>query len=71
MKRTPQAPVRVVSTDCTLVLSTGCHQAITETIHLSAGLPVSIPAEALAFVLSFPGVESVEAAPPEPATSEE
>lgn len=71
MKRTPQASALVVSTDCTLVLPSSCHAAITETIHLSAGLPVPIPVEALAFALSFPGVKSVEAAPPEPATTEE
>ena len=72
MSRKP-ASTTVISTACALTFAAGCHPAITETIHLPAGLPVEIPSAALSFALSFPGVEGPAsiAAPPEPTNTEE
>lgn len=64
--------VLVVSKDQALNLSSGCHKALLKSLLLPAGVPTPVPAAALSFVLTFPGVERVSiAGSPEPATPEE
>ena len=64
--------VLVVSTEQALGLSAGCHKAIPTDLLLPAGVPTPVPATALSFVLTFPGVAQVSAAgSPEPANPEE
>lgn len=70
MKRTRTA--QVISTHHALCLGAGSHPAITDTLHLPAGQSVPVPADALPYLLSLPGVEQA-ATPdsPEPTNSEE
>ena len=62
----------VVSRDQAVILPAGSHKAITDDLLLPAGIPTPVPAAALPFVLTYPGVEqSPTADPSEPAITEE
>lgn len=69
--KTKAAPstVQVVSQTHTHIFPAGCHPAIQEELCLAAGRPVSIPAAALTFALSFPGIEAPAAADATPIDS--
>lgn len=62
----------VVSRDQAVLLPAGCHKAVPADLLLPAGIPTQVPAAALSFVLTHPGVEQVSpAGSPEPTTPEE
>ena len=60
--RTPLHAPQIVSRTHTFVFPAGCHPAIREAIRLDANKPTPIPAEALPYALSFPGIEAIPAA---------
>ncbi len=61
--------VLAVSRTHTHIFPVGCHPAIQEELCLAAGRPVPIPAAALSFALSFPGIEVPAAADATPIDS--